>query len=215
LVSGRVEPRSKSSVGDRVARQAEAAKQRLEGWIGAKVVDHRIDVRQRDAALSLLHGPLADTSPPEETVAIASFEELHVRRSRQPPFWLPKLHPDGTRMPAGDRIVLPKTLRSSNGSAGRPAIRRVRCAPPVLNRLDLPPWLTACLCTMHEACMSTKTISVKIEAYERLRAARRYPDESFSEVVLRARWPEDTVTAGELRALAGIRRALPRPRVQP
>jgi predicted CopG family antitoxin len=43
--------------------------------------------------------------------------------------------------------------------------------------------------------MSTKTISLKREAYERLRAARRYPDESFSEVVLRATWPEDTVTA--------------------
>lgn len=60
---------------------------------------------------------------------------------------------------------------------------------------------------MHNACMSTKTISVRIEAYERLRAARRYPDESFSEVVLRARWPEDTVTAGELRALARSRGA--------
>jgi predicted CopG family antitoxin len=43
--------------------------------------------------------------------------------------------------------------------------------------------------------VSTKTISLKREAYERLRAARRYPDESFSEVVLRATWPEDTVTA--------------------
>ena len=43
--------------------------------------------------------------------------------------------------------------------------------------------------------MSTKTISLKKQAYERLRAARRYPTESFSEVVLRAAWPEDTVTA--------------------
>ncbi len=42
--------------------------------------------------------------------------------------------------------------------------------------------------------MSTKTISVKVEAYERLRAARRYPTESFSEVVLRATWPESTTT---------------------
>ena len=60
---------------------------------------------------------------------------------------------------------------------------------------------------MHTACMSTKTISVRLEAYERLRAARRYPDESFSDVVLRARWPEDTVTAGELRSLARSRGA--------
>jgi predicted CopG family antitoxin len=46
--------------------------------------------------------------------------------------------------------------------------------------------------------MSTKTISLKKEAYERLRAARRYPAESFSEVVLRATWPEDTVSAKQL-----------------
>ena len=53
--------------------------------------------------------------------------------------------------------------------------------------------------------MSTKTISLKTEAYERLRGARRYPTESFSEVVLRAAWPEDTVTAGELLALCRAR----------
>jgi len=46
--------------------------------------------------------------------------------------------------------------------------------------------------------MATKTISLKEEAYERLRAARRYPGESFSEVVLRATWPEDTVTGAQL-----------------
>ena len=51
---------------------------------------------------------------------------------------------------------------------------------------------------MHNACMSTKTISLKAEAYDRLRAARRYPTESFSAVVLRATWPEDTVTARDL-----------------
>jgi predicted CopG family antitoxin len=51
---------------------------------------------------------------------------------------------------------------------------------------------------MHNARVSTKTISLKREAYERLKAARRYPDESFSEVVLRATWPEDTLTAREL-----------------
>lgn len=49
---------------------------------------------------------------------------------------------------------------------------------------------------MHSAQMGTKTVSLKDEAYNRLRSARRYPGESFSEVVLRATWPEDTVTAG-------------------
>ena len=42
--------------------------------------------------------------------------------------------------------------------------------------------------------MATRTISLKEEAYRRLKAARRYPSESFSEVVLRATWPEDTIT---------------------
>ena len=49
--------------------------------------------------------------------------------------------------------------------------------------------------------MAVRTISLKTEAYDRLKAARRYPTESFSEVVLRATWPEDTVTAGGLLAL--------------
>ena len=60
---------------------------------------------------------------------------------------------------------------------------------------------------MHITCMGTKTISLKVEAYNRLRGARRYPDESFSEVVLRATWPEDTVTAGDFLRLLRSDRA--------
>jgi predicted CopG family antitoxin len=48
--------------------------------------------------------------------------------------------------------------------------------------------------------MATKTISLKLEAYNRLRAARRYATESFSEVVMRASWPEETLTGAELLA---------------
>lgn len=51
---------------------------------------------------------------------------------------------------------------------------------------------------MQNACMATKTISLKIDAYERLRSARRAPDESFSQVILRATWPETTVTGAQL-----------------
>lgn len=51
---------------------------------------------------------------------------------------------------------------------------------------------------MHNACMPTKTISLNLDAYEKLRAARRRPSESFSQVILRARWPEETLTGGEL-----------------
>ena len=46
--------------------------------------------------------------------------------------------------------------------------------------------------------MSSKTISLKEAAYERLRAARRYSEESFSAVVLRATWPESTTTGKAL-----------------
>lgn len=54
--------------------------------------------------------------------------------------------------------------------------------------------------------MATKTISLKVEAYNRLCAARRYRDESFSEVVMRATWPEDTITGRALLDLLGSRR---------
>lgn len=54
------------------------------------------------------------------------------------------------------------------------------------------------MCSMHTLCMPTKTISLRIEAYEKLRRARRYKGESFSEVVLRARWPEETISGAEL-----------------
>jgi predicted CopG family antitoxin len=52
--------------------------------------------------------------------------------------------------------------------------------------------------TMHITCMATKTISLRLEAYERLKRARRFPDESFSEVISRAVWPNQTVTGAEL-----------------
>ena len=46
--------------------------------------------------------------------------------------------------------------------------------------------------------MATKTISLKVEAYERLRNARRHPKESFSDVILRAVWEEAPITGAEL-----------------
>lgn len=58
--------------------------------------------------------------------------------------------------------------------------------------------------------MASKTITLKLEAYNRLRAARRYPTESFSEVVLRATWPADTTTG---RALLDLYRSGRRPRL--
>jgi predicted CopG family antitoxin len=46
-------------------------------------------------------------------------------------------------------------------------------------------------------CMATKTISLREEAYERLRRAKRGPAESFSDVVMRAVWLDQPTTAGE------------------
>jgi hypothetical protein len=51
---------------------------------------------------------------------------------------------------------------------------------------------------MHDLCMSTKTISLEVDAYEKLRRAKRTPSESFSSVVRRARWEETTPTARQL-----------------
>ena len=56
--------------------------------------------------------------------------------------------------------------------------------------------------------MATKTISLRVEAYEKLRRARKHPSESFSDVVMRARWDDQTVTGGELLALIRERGSL-------
>lgn len=55
---------------------------------------------------------------------------------------------------------------------------------------------------MHALCMATKTISLELDAYERLRRAKRSPRESFSGVVRRAIWRDATPTAGDVLAIA-------------
>ena len=53
---------------------------------------------------------------------------------------------------------------------------------------------------MYFTQMATKTVSLTLEAYKKLRRARKYDVESFSQVVLRAIWPEDSIIGRELLA---------------
>jgi hypothetical protein len=56
--------------------------------------------------------------------------------------------------------------------------------------------------------MGTKTISLRDEAYERLRAAKRSASESFSDVVMRAVWPDQPLSAGDYLRLVRDRGAV-------
>jgi predicted CopG family antitoxin len=51
--------------------------------------------------------------------------------------------------------------------------------------------------------MATKTISIDLEAYERLKRARLSARDSFSQIIKRARWEQQTKSCGELLAASG------------
>ncbi len=51
---------------------------------------------------------------------------------------------------------------------------------------------------MQDICMTTKTISLELDAYEKLKRAKRNSRESFSCVVRRAMWSGEASTAGAL-----------------
>lgn len=58
--------------------------------------------------------------------------------------------------------------------------------------------------------MATKTISLELDAYEKLRKAKRSERESFSEVVRRARWEDPAPTGPQILAyLSDVRRRHP------
>ncbi len=63
---------------------------------------------------------------------------------------------------------------------------------------------------VYDPCMATKTISLELDAYEKLKQAKRSDRESFSSVVRRARFPHETKTAEQvLSALRELNRAHP------
>ncbi len=51
---------------------------------------------------------------------------------------------------------------------------------------------------MHFSCVPTKTITLELDAYERLRSSKR-PGESFSEVIRRAVFRDSPPTGEDLR----------------
>jgi hypothetical protein len=51
---------------------------------------------------------------------------------------------------------------------------------------------------MYDSCMATKTITLELDAYEKLRRAKRSPRESFSSVVRRARFDDGPSTGPEV-----------------
>ena len=63
---------------------------------------------------------------------------------------------------------------------------------------------------MHDSCMATKTITLELDAYEKLRKAKRSERESFSEVVRRARFDDGGSTGRKiLERLTDLRRRYP------
>ena len=105
-------------------------------------------------------------------------------------------------------ILYPNTKRrpSLQGGAGifeKAAARSLTAVTKAwseANQEKLAPSPDLC---MH-LCMATKTVSVDLEAYERLRQARSSEKESFSQVIKRAVWLPQRGTAASLLALLQV-----------
>ena len=65
------------------------------------------------------------------------------------------------------------------------------------------------LAFVYYSCMATKTITLELDAYDKLKRQKRGPRESFSSVVRRARWEESTTAGDALGALRELHRLHP------
>lgn len=51
---------------------------------------------------------------------------------------------------------------------------------------------------MHNNFMATKTISIELDVYNRLKERRKSPRESFSQILRRAKWDDESLTGQKL-----------------
>lgn len=63
---------------------------------------------------------------------------------------------------------------------------------------------------MYDSCMATKTITLELDAYEKLKRAKRGPRESFSSVVRRGRFDESREASEVLARLRQLAAQRPR-----
>ncbi len=92
---------------------------------------------------------------------------------------------------------MPDVLRPVNSLVWATKKTSFRILPYCI-QIDAP------LSSVHLPHMATKTISIDLDAYRRLSAARLGPKDSFSKVIKRAHWENGSKTCGDLLA------ALPR-----
>ena len=71
--------------------------------------------------------------------------------------------------------------------------------------MAVPALLARRALVVYYSCMATKTITLELDAYEKLRRAKRSPRESFSSVVRRAVFADEARTAAELARLMRTR----------
>lgn len=58
--------------------------------------------------------------------------------------------------------------------------------------------MTPVLLFVYDSCMATKTISIELDVYEKLKSLKKGGRESFSQVLRRAKWEESISTGASI-----------------